>query len=63
MADAKVLVQDLFQKIYSPDTPSDERKKAEDSLKSLSQFTVQHMRDLCQMIASPDLTSKFSQHL
>ncbi len=58
MVDAKVLVQDLLAKVYSPETTKDERKKAEESLKSLSQFMVQHMQDLCDLIAVPNLQSK-----
>lgn len=51
MVDAKILVYDLLVKIHAPETPTNDRRKAEDSLKSLSQFTVQHVRDLCDIIA------------
>jgi hypothetical protein len=40
MVEASLLIHDLLIKIHSPDTPTAERRKAEDSLKSLSQFTV-----------------------
>lgn len=55
MVDAKVLVHDLLVKIHAAETSQADRRKAEDSLKSLSQFTVQHVRDLCEIIASPEI--------
>lgn len=55
MVDARVLVHDLLVKIHGAETPQAERRKAEDSLKSLSQFTVQHVRDLCDIIASSEI--------
>lgn len=53
MVDAKVLVHDLLLKMQAQDTTASDRRKAEDSLKSLSQFTVQHCRDLCDIISDP----------
>lgn len=55
MVEAKFLVYDLLFKIQNPSTNNDERRKSEDTLRSLSQFTVQHVRDLCEIIASPEL--------
>jgi hypothetical protein len=55
MVEAKFLVYDLLFKIQNPHTSNEDRRKAEDSLKSLSQFTVQHVKDLCEIIESPEL--------
>lgn len=53
-----MLIYEILRQIQSPKTPDNVRKEAEAQLTSLSQYIVQHAREVAEVASSPELANK-----
>jgi hypothetical protein len=58
MVDSKQIIYQILSQIQSPKTPDNIRKESEAQLRSLSQFLVQHAREIAEVASSPELSLK-----